>query len=85
MVEGRRFAQNEALELSAWMVAHLLSPYSKKALTVDDILGRKRKMTEVDAAELETKREQARRLLHKIENAQIARREVVGSFSGRGK
>lgn len=88
MVEGRRFAQNDALELLAWAAGRLLAPYNKggKPISVDDMLGRERKVTEMDAAEVARQQAEARRLYRKIETAQVAKREVISIDSlRRGK
>ena len=77
MAEGRRFAQNDALEMLAWAAGQLLAPWTKKCkpISVDDMLGRERKVTEMDAEELALRKEEARQLLHRIETA--TRREVI--------
>lgn len=87
MVEGRRFAQNELLELMAWQASKMLSPYVEKGKSLEwyDLLGREPKQSKEDEEALEAERIAKMRLWRKIETAQIARREVVGTFNGRGK
>jgi len=84
MAEGRRYAQNDLLELAAWQAAQMLQPYvdKGKTLTGYDLLGREPKVSEEEKAAIQEEREAKRQLYRRIETAKIARSEVVGSFGG---
>lgn len=40
LVEGHRYRDEQLWQRTAWMVAHLLQPYTKERLTVDKLLGK---------------------------------------------
>lgn len=77
MLEGRRVVAEQEMERMAWMVAHLLAPYSEKPISVDDLLGRERKVTRKETEQAADRLQYHKDLLRKIETGRVLRRDVI--------